>query len=100
MRKILILFVSACLFFSCNDDESGNADIVDLSIINFSNEALVLTDIEINSDLNKVYIFLDNDLTVHSFPIQLTGDIQLSSVAKTNSVTNCQLNFSFPDQVK
>ncbi|MFO7828246.1 MAG: PCMD domain-containing protein [Bacteroidales bacterium] len=100
MRKILILFVSACLFFSCNDDESSNAEIVGFSITNFSNEALVLKNIEINSELNKVYIFLDNDLTLHSFPIELTGDIQLSSGAKTNSVTNGELNFSSPDEVK
>ncbi|MGM0504323.1 MAG: PCMD domain-containing protein [Bacteroidota bacterium] len=100
MKKILALFVSACFFFSCSEDESSNAEIEDLSITNFSNEALVLTDIEINSALNKVYIFFDNDLTLQTFPIHLISNIKLSSGAKTNSISNGELNFSSPDDVK
>ncbi|MFP4025437.1 MAG: PCMD domain-containing protein [Thiohalospira sp.] len=100
MKNILFLFVLTGLLVSCNEEESSNADIVDFSVTNLSNDALVLTDIEINSVLNKVFIFFDNDFSQQTFPLKINVDIKLSSGAKTHSITNGELNFTSADEVK
>lgn len=100
MRNILVLIVFACLFFSCNEEKSSNADIIDFTITNLSNGVLVVSDIEINADINKIYIFFDNDLFQHTFPLNVSGDLKLSSGAKTNSFMNGKISFSSPNEVK
>ena len=100
MRNILVLIVFTCLFFSCNEEKSSNADIIDFTITNLSNDVLVVSDIEINADVNKIYIFFDNNLFQQTFPLNITSDIKLSSGAKANSFADGEIIFSSADEVK
>lgn len=101
MKKTHFLLAISLLLFACSkEDKSNEAEITDLSVTNLSNSDLTLKNIEINSETNQVYIFLDNDLSQFTFPISLTADIKLSSGAKTTSVENGELSFSNPDEIK
>lgn len=85
---------------SCSEeDESDKAEIIDMSITAMSSSDLVFEDISIESENSKIFIFLNNDLSDHAFPITLTTDVKLSSGAKTSSFLNDELTFSEADQV-
>ncbi|MEE4198226.1 MAG: PCMD domain-containing protein [Bacteroidales bacterium] len=100
MKKLLVLFVFVGLLMSCNEEESGSADIIDLSVTRLSNDALSVTDIKIDSYFNKLFIFFDNDLTQHPFPLTITSNIKLSSGAKMSTFADGELEFSSPDEAK
>ncbi|NOQ26037.1 MAG: hypothetical protein GQ564_11795 [Bacteroidales bacterium] len=100
MKKLLILLSFISVLMSCSDeDESGNAEIIDMSITAMSSSDLLLEDISIESENSKILIFLNNDLRDHAFPISLTTDVKLSSGAKTSSFLNSEISFNEADQV-
>lgn len=100
MKKLLILLSFFSVLISCSDeDESNKAEIIDMSITAISSSDLLLEDISIESENSKIFIFLNNDLSDHEFPVTLTTDVKLSSGAKTSSFLNSELSFSEADQV-
>jgi len=101
MKKIIIPFLAIFMLISCSDDQkSSNADIISMEITGFSDQELILTATEIIAEEAKVYIFLDNDLTNHTFPLNITTDIKFSSGAKAASIIDGELTFSSADEVK
>jgi len=101
MKKIIIPILAIFMLISCSDDEkSSNADIISMEITGFSDQALVHTATEIIAEEAKVYIYLDNDLTQHTFPIHIASEIILSSGAKAASIVDGELSFSNIDEVK
>jgi hypothetical protein len=100
MKKLLILLSFFSLLISCSEeDESNKAEIIDMSVTAISSSDLLLEDISIESENSKIFIFLNNDLSDHEFPISLTTDVKLSSGAKTSSILNSEISFSEADQV-
>jgi putative glycosyl hydrolase or carbohydrate binding protein len=100
MKKTLIIFAMALLLFSCDEDKSSNAEIVDLSVISLSSTDLIFEDVLIDTEGQKLYVFLNNNLSDFSFPITLTTDLKLSSGAKTSSIIGNEISFSNSDEVK
>ncbi len=100
MKKILSVFIFATLLYSCEEDKSSNAEIIDLSIIEASNSELIFDGVYIEPDDQRLYIFLNNDLSNINFPISFTADFKLSSGAKTASIVGNEISFSNSDEVK
>ncbi|MFC2151462.1 PCMD domain-containing protein [Bacteroidota bacterium] len=100
MKKILIVLAITLFVFACSDDKSSDAEIIDLTITNLSSTDLNYQNTSIDSEMKKIYIFLDNDLTEFIFPITLSADIRLSSGAKTSSISSGDLIFANSDEVK
>ncbi len=99
MKKVLPLLLVATLFFACNDDKSGNADITEAYITDLSDGNLNYVQTSIDSETGKIYLFFNNDLRDITFPINLSADIKVSSGAKMSSFINGELVFSDPDNV-
>ncbi|PLX11077.1 MAG: hypothetical protein C0597_15695, partial [Marinilabiliales bacterium] len=100
MKKLLTLITLTALLFSCSQDESSDAEIVDFIVTETSSTDLIVKDIIIDSELNKIYVFFDNDLSQMNASITLTADIKLSSGAKASSVVSSELSFANADEVK
>jgi len=101
MKKIIIPVLAVLTLLSCEEEKkSSDAEILSIEITGFSDQDLVHTATEIITEEAKVYIYLDNDLTNHTFPINITSDIKFSSGAKATSVVNGELIFSSVDEVK
>lgn len=100
MKKLLIIFVFISVLISCEEDKSSNAEILEIDINSFSNNDLIFEDTYVDTENSKVFIFINNDLLDFTFPITVNADIKLSSGAKTSSISNNELNFSKPDEVK
>ncbi len=100
MKKLLIIFAFISVLISCEEDKSSNAEILEIDINSFSNNDLIFESTYVDNENSKVFIFINNDLLDFAFPITLNADIKLSSGAKTSSISNNELNFSTPDEVK
>jgi len=100
MQKLIIIFAFISLLISCEEDKSSNAEILEIEVNSFSNSDLIFENTYVDSENNKVYIFINNDLLDFTFPITLNADITLSTGAKTSSISNNELIFSNPDEVK
>ncbi|MCK5171076.1 MAG: PCMD domain-containing protein [Bacteroidales bacterium] len=100
MKKLLIIFTFISILISCEEDESSNADILEITVNSISNDDLIYESAYIDTENNKVFIFINNDLLDFAFPITRNADIKLSSSAKTSSISNNELNFSNPNEVK
>jgi len=99
MKNLFIYLSIATLLFSCSEDESSNAEIIDLLVTDVANTDLTVKDVLIETELNKVYIFIDNDLSEYN-TIQFTTDIKLSAGAKAPSIQNNEILFSNANEVK
>lgn len=99
MKKLFVFLSAIILLFSCSEDESSNADIVDLLVTDISHTGLSVKDVQIESEFKKVFVFIDNDLSEYS-SIKLTTDIKLSPGAKTTSIQNNEIIFSSANEVK
>ena len=101
MKKIFYFIAIAFLLNSCdnNDVKSSKAEIIVLSVSSIYTIDIILKDILIDSDNNKIFIFLNNDLNNFNFPILLSVNYELSSEATTNSISNNEISFTNPDDV-
>jgi hypothetical protein len=83
-----------------SDDELSNKDIIRFDITSLSNADLIVKDTELDAEKKLIYIFIDDDLSLVNFPLSMVTDIQLSVGATLPSVTNGEITFTNPDEVK
>lgn len=100
MKKTLLIFGLITFLFSCEEEKSNKAEIIDFSIISTSNSEIIVEEVMINSEKNKIYIFINNDLTEYESEISFTIDLNLSSGAKSSLSIQNDLTFNNPDEVK
>ena len=99
MKKLFISIFTVIMIFSCNKDESSEAEVLDFSVTSVSDSELEIGSIQIDSEFNRIYILFDQDLSEFS-SFSLTIDINLSPGAKTSSLNNGMLSFTNSDEVK
>jgi hypothetical protein len=83
-----------------SDDQSGNKDIIRFDITSLSDTDLTVKNTELDTEKKLICIFIDNDLSLVNFPLIVVTDIQLSDGAAIPSITNGEIIFTNPDEVK
>lgn len=101
MKHLWILLIPFLYLMGCSsDDELTNKDIIRFDITSLSNADLIVKDTELDAEKKLIYIFIDNDLSGVNFPLSVYTNIQLSAGATIPSVTNGEIIFNNPDEVK
>lgn len=101
MKHLWIILIPFFYLTGCSsNNESGNKDIIRFDITSLSISDLTVKDVELNEENKCIYLFIDNDLSVVNFPLSLVTDIQLSEGATVPSITNGEIIFTHPDEVK
>lgn len=100
MKKLFLLLALFSFMISCEEDKSSNAEILEVSITGLSNNDLIFENTFVDTENNKVFIFINNNLNEFSFPISINADVKLSPGAKTKSLSSDEISFSEADEVK
>lgn len=101
MKHLWILLIPFLYLMGCSsDDQSSNKDIIRFDITSLSNDDLIVKDAELDAEKKHIYIFIDNDLYEVNFPLSIFTDIQISDGAAIPSVTDGEIIFNNPDEVK
>ncbi|HAF27414.1 MAG TPA: hypothetical protein DCG75_00055 [Bacteroidales bacterium] len=100
MKKVLILLALFTFIISCSEDKSSNAEILEISVNSFSNSDLIFENTFVDTENNKVYLFINNNLNDFTFPISINANVKLSPGAKTKSLSSDEISFSKADEVK
>jgi len=98
MKKILYLLL-AIYIISCSEDKHEKADLKEFKIIDISNSNLSLLKTEINSDSKNIFIYIDNNLDVETFPISIFTDVVISKGAKTSLNETGELTFETNEDI-
>lgn len=100
MKKRLIVLAIFSILISCEEDKSNNAEIIDVSVASISNSDLTYVNSYLDTENQKVFVFINNNLNDFTFPIAINTNFELSPGAKTKSLSNDELSFSKADEVK
>jgi hypothetical protein len=98
MKKILYLAFFVITLLSCSEDKSVTAELQEFNVTNTSNENLIILKTIINSDIQNIYIYFDNDLSEVAFPITMHCDADVSKGATTSLNSQGELTFTNMDQ--
>lgn len=99
MKKTLYFIMIIVFIFSCTEDESGSYELKEFNVSDVSNTTLIVNKTVIDKNVQKIYVFFDNDLSGVSFPITISVSTNISKGASTSIDNNDQLIFNSADQV-
>ena len=99
MKKFALLLIPVILLTGCKKDEeeSGEAQILDFSLVSTSITDFSLEEIFIDDELSKVLVLAQNDLSGENPPISFTPEITISEGASIVPPSGVEVVFDNKD---
>jgi len=98
MKKILYLLLAISII-SCSEDKREDAELKEFEIVEISNPNLILLKTEIIDESKNVFIYIDNNLDIESFPISIFSEVTISKGAKTSLNDKGELTFETNEDI-